>query len=131
MPLNTKQQIFAEKVLSGNFSKLMLLGNAGTGKTHTLVEVITQKALDNTSICIACPTHAALNIIREKFDEKVLSTGNISFCTVASLLSRFGFKTKFGDTAFSSPKATRLISYEIASDLISLFIKSCGVQTWL
>lgn len=113
MTLNYEQKKFAERVFAGDFLNLILSGEAGTGKTYTLAEIISELALQDKDICISAPTHAALNTIRAKFEDKVINTGNITFATVASILSRFGFRTKFGDTAFASPNAKRLQGYDL------------------
>lgn len=104
MSLNEQQLAFFNKVIEGNFKNLVLLGEAGTGKTYTLVETISYLAVvQEANIIVAAPTHSALETIKNKFDAEILDCGKIVFKTLASLLCRYGVRSSIGTTFFVEP----------------------------
>lgn len=105
--LNEQQQAFQELVLSGEAKQILLLGEAGTGKTYTIVDTILKLLETGKSVVVAAPTHAALNTIKSKMPLiEIFDSCKISFVTVASLLARYGVKSATGELYFRSPQPT-------------------------
>lgn len=105
--LNEQQQDFQKLVLSGEAKKILLLGEAGTGKTYTIIDTILKLLEAGKSVVVAAPTHAALNTIKSKMPlVELFEDYDISFVTVASLLARYGVKSATGEVYFRSPQPT-------------------------
>jgi hypothetical protein len=120
--LNTEQQGFYNKVVSGNFSKLLLTGEAGCGKTYVLTQALAELFRQGKNVLICAPTHLARINLLEKMPEDVRPY--IPTSTVASLLSRHGFNIGDGNIAFTAPKGDRVNGWEvIAIDEVSMLSK--------
>ena len=121
--LNDKQLEFYTKVVSGDFNKLLLCAEAGAGKTYVLTQALAQLHRMEKRVLLCAPTHLARVTLLNKMPEDVRPY--VETKTVASLLSRFGFATGDGGTAFSRPKADRLNGYDvIALDECSMIGKT-------
>lgn len=120
--LNTEQQAFYDQVVSGNFTKLLLTGEAGCGKTYVLTQALAELFRQGKNVLICAPTHLARINLLEKMPEDVRPY--IPTSTVASLLSRHGFNIGDGNIAFSAPKGDRVNGWEvIAIDEVSMLSK--------
>lgn len=121
--LNTKQQEFFNKVTSAKFTKLLLTGDAGCGKTYVLTQALAELFRQNKNVLLCAPTHLARINLLEKMPDDVRPY--IPTCTVASLLSRHGFNIGDGNIAFTSPKSDRLGGWDvIAIDEVSMLSKN-------
>jgi hypothetical protein len=109
--LNDEQSEVYMKIISKNFSKMLLLGEAGAGKTYVLTAALAQLHRQGAKVLLCAPTHLARQALLNKMPEDVRPF--IETKTVASLLSRFGFGTGDGNMAFSQPKRDRINSYEV------------------
>lgn len=88
--LNKKQAAFVAKVCfeqisSPTKSVYTLSGPAGTGKTSTLVELVSRFADYRKKILITAPTHKAVNVLTQKLEQAELK-GKFNACTVHSAL---------------------------------------------
>lgn len=120
--LNTEQQAFYDKVVSGSFTKLLLTGEAGCGKTYVLTQALAELFRQGKNVLICAPTHLARINLLEKMPEDVRPY--IPTSTVASLLSRHGFNIGDGNIAFTAPKGDRVNGWEvIAIDEVSMLSK--------
>jgi exodeoxyribonuclease V len=121
--LNDEQLEVYTRIVSGDFSKLLLMGEAGAGKTYVLTQALAALHRAGTKVLICAPTHLARITLLNKLPEDVRPY--IETRTVASLLSRFGFNTGDGGVGFSKPKADRLGKYQvIALDECSMIGKA-------
>lgn len=120
--LNKEQQGFYDKVTSGNFTKILLTGEAGCGKTYVLTQALAELFRQGKNVLICAPTHLARINLLDKMPEDVRPY--IPTCTVASLLSRHGFNIGDGNIAFTAPKGDRVDGWEvIAIDEVSMLSK--------
>jgi hypothetical protein len=120
--LNTEQQAFYNKVTSGDFTKLLLTGEAGCGKTYVLTQALAELFRQGKNVLLCAPTHLARINLLEKMPEDVRPY--IATSTVASLLSRHGFNIGDGNIAFTAPKGDRVNGWEvIAIDEVSMLSK--------
>lgn len=119
MKLNTKQAEFYDTVTSKKFSKILLTGEGGAGKTAVLTMAMADLFRQGTNLVIVAPTHLArLNLI-EKLPPDIRH--RVPTMTVAALLSRFGYDQGDGTTRFTAPSAKKLEEYElIAIDEVSM-----------
>ena len=109
--LNDEQLEVYMKLINKDFTKLLLMGEAGAGKTYVLTQALAQLHRQGTKVLLCAPTHLARITLLNKMPEDVRPY--IETRTVASLLGRFGFNTGDGGVAFSKPKADRLGGYEV------------------
>lgn len=122
MTLNAAQTDFFNAVVSLNFNKILLTGEAGCGKTYVLTQALAELFRQGHNVLLCAPTHLARVNLQAKMPEDVRHLMPTS--TVASLLSRFGFNTGDGSTGFSKPKADRLANWTvIAIDEVSMLGK--------
>jgi hypothetical protein len=119
LELNEGQTSFYYNVVNGKFTKLLLTGEAGTGKTFVLTQALAQAFRDKKRVVLCAPTHLARVNLVNKLPEDVRPY--VETKTVASLLSRVGFSIGDGTTGFSSPKGDKLGGYDIiAIDEVSM-----------
>lgn len=112
--LNLKQKVLFETISTLNFKKVLRVeGAGGTGKTFTVAQAV--KYLLNVNpdlkICVSTVTHQALANIRGKIDPEI--TGYLTFCTVASLLSKFMFSPSLGQVAMSQGNLGKASSFDL------------------
>lgn len=108
--MNPEQQLLSEKIVSQDFNKLLILGEAGTGKTYTLCKSLSEVVRGGYNNLVLCaPTHLAKLNILEKIDEDVRHLVETS--TVASLLLKFGIDKEDGSTQFTSGKVDKVNKY--------------------
>ncbi len=120
--LNSKQQGFYDRIVSGDFTKLLLTGEAGCGKTYVLTQALAELFRQGKNVLICAPTHLARINLLEKMPEDVRPY--IPTATVASLLARHGFNVGDGNIAFTAPKGDRVNGWEvIAIDEVSMLSK--------
>ena len=123
LKLNDEQLEFYIKATNGDFTKLLLMGEAGAGKTYVLTQALAQLHRQGARVLLCAPTHLARITLLNKMPEDVRPY--IETKTVASLLGRFGFSTGDGGVGFSKPKADRLGGYDaIALDECSMIGKA-------
>lgn len=117
--LNTQQSTFYDRVVAQDFSKILLTGEAGTGKTFCLTLAMADLFRRGHNVVIVAPTHLArLNLI-EKLPLDIRH--RVPTMTVASLLKRFGFDRGDGTTQFTAPSGERLKDFDvIAIDEVSM-----------
>lgn len=119
LSLNDTQIELFTKVVGGDYTKLLLTGEAGTGKTYVLTQALAQLHRMGKKVVICAPTHLARVNLQNKLPEDVRPY--IETRTVASLLARFAFSTGDGGLGFSRPKADKLGGYDvIAIDEVSM-----------
>jgi ATP-dependent exoDNAse (exonuclease V) alpha subunit len=109
--LNAEQQNFSDMILGGAWSRVLLTGEGGAGKTFALCSVISELARQGKKVLASAPTHLAKNGLAEKMDEDVRHL--IEARTVASLLKQIGFKTDLGGTAFGNPDPSGIAEYDV------------------
>jgi hypothetical protein len=109
--LNAEQREFYDKIVSQDFSKILLTGEAGCGKTYVLTQALAQLFREGVKVLLCAPTHMARINLQTKMPEDVRPYMPTS--TVASLLSRHGFQTGDGSTAFTRPKTDRLANWQV------------------
>jgi hypothetical protein len=124
MALNPGQQALYDKVVSMDFSKMLLLGEPGSGKTFCLCSALSELVRrGTTNVVLSAPTHLARLNILEKLDPDVRHL--VETATVASLLSKFGILKDDGTTQFTAGSADRLDRYSlIALDEASMISES-------
>jgi hypothetical protein len=112
--LNLKQQLLFETITTLSFPKVLRVeGAGGTGKTFT-VAMAAKYLLDinpEINICVSTVTHQALANIKGKIEPEVAT--KLTFCTVASLLSKFMFSPALGTMALSGGNAGRASSFDL------------------
>jgi hypothetical protein len=109
--LNPEQLEVYTKIVSCDFDKLLLMGEAGAGKTYVLTQALAQLHRMEKRVLLCAPTHLARITLLNKMPEDVRPY--VETKTVASLLGRFGFNTGDGGVGFSKPKADRLGGYNV------------------
>ena len=109
--LNSEQLEVYTKVVSGDFNKLLLMGEAGAGKTYVLTQALAQLYRMEKRVLLCTPTHLARITLLNKMPDDVRPY--VETKTVASLLGRFGFNTGDGRVGFSKPKADRMGGYDV------------------
>lgn len=112
MKLNAEQQQLFDKITTASFSKLLVVGEAGSGKTFSICKSVSELVRQGVEGVVLCaPTHLArLNIVN-KLDSDVRHLVDTS--TVASLLMKFGIETDDGTTHFTAGKLDRIDKYKI------------------
>lgn len=119
MELTQQQQQFFDRVTNLDFTKVLLTGEGGTGKTFVLVKSLEVLIEAGINVLVCAPTHMARMNLLDKFSPEVRH--RVQNKTVASALKRFGFKTSEGTTAFSAGTGDFLNSYDvIAVDEVSM-----------
>lgn len=109
--LNPEQLEVYTKLVSGDFNKLLLMGEAGAGKTYVLTQALAQLHRMEKRVLLCAPTHLARITLLNKMPDDVRPY--VETKTVASLLGRFGFNTGDGRVGFSKPKADRMGGYDV------------------
>lgn len=110
--LNSEQQPLFEKIVGLQFNKLLLLGNAGCGKTYVLCKALSELVRrGNLSLVLCAPTHLARLNILGKLDPDVQHLAET--CTVASLLSKFGVDSNDGTVRFTAGNTNRVEDYKL------------------
>ena len=104
MNLTSYQQQVFDRIHQSDNDIITLRGFAGTGKTHTAVDIIKSYINQNKKVCVGAPTAAALGVIKSKLKE--FKHTPIEFKTVASLLKTPVEQVKIGD----------MISYHLNED---------------
>lgn len=94
MKLTDTQQIIYDHTTSEDLRYTspvtVIRGFAGTGKTHTISEVVKGiTAHPNSAVIVAAPTAAALSVVKAKTPEPTHQRSAIRFRTVAQLSSQF------------------------------------------
>ena len=112
MAFNPEQQTLYDRVVGMDFNKLLLLGNAGSGKSFILCKALSQVVRSgNNNIILCAPTHLArLNLVK-KLDKDV--SHMVETATVASLLLKFGIQQEDGTVQFSAGKMDKIDKYSI------------------
>lgn len=95
MNLTSYQQQVFDRIHQSDDDIITLRGFAGTGKTHTAVDIIKSYINQNKKVCVGAPTAAALGVIKSKLKE--FKHTPIEFKTVASLLKTPVEQVKIGD----------------------------------
>ena len=109
--LNQLQRAFFNRVVTGSFDKLLLTGEAGTGKTFVLSMAVKALTDADLNVCVAAPTHLArLNLIARLPAEAVCK---VTAITVASVLSKFGYDQGDGSTRFTEANGRHLAKYDV------------------
>lgn len=122
MTLNTAQKAFFNQVVSLNFNKILLTGEAGCGKTYVLTQALAELHRQGVKVLLCAPTHLARVNLQAKMPVDVRHEMPTS--TVASLLSRHGFNIGDGSVGFTRPKADRVANWQvIAIDEVSMLGK--------
>lgn len=112
LSLNPEQQAFYDKVVALDFSKILLLGAGGAGKSVVLCKAISELVrTGNDNVVVCAPTHLARLNILNKMDADVKHM--VETCTVASLLLKFGIDKDDGTTQFTSAKVDRANKYRL------------------
>ena len=109
MTLNAAQQQFFDRVVTGRFDKLLLTGEAGTGKTFVLTQVVSALADAGIRLVVAAPTHLA----RLALVSKLPPDSGVEAITVAALLAKFGYDPGDGSTRFTEASSKNLSKYEV------------------
>lgn len=94
MKLTDTQQVIYDHTTSEDLHHTtpvtVIRGFAGTGKTHTISEVVKGiTAHPNSAVIVAAPTAAALSVVKAKTPEPTHHRSAIRFRTVAQLTSMF------------------------------------------
>ena len=133
MSLTESQQSIYNELQNFVFNKneniILLNASAGTGKTYIL-SVLTKNLLKRQlKICIACPTHVALNIIQDKVNSFLLNQEitedmkkNLSFQTIHQLLRYTPSVDKDGITKF-----TRELNYKLKLKYDLVIFDECSM----
>lgn len=124
MSLNTEQQALYDKIVGQSFSKLLVLGAGGVGKSYLLCKAMSELARSGmTNMVLCAPTHLARLNIHNKLDSDVRHL--IETSTVASLLLKFGITQEDGTTQFTAGKIDKIDKYSvIALDECSMISES-------
>ncbi len=124
MSLNSEQQTLYDKIVDQSFSKLLVLGAGGVGKSYLLCKAMSQLARSGmTNMVLCAPTHLARLNIHSKLDSDVSHL--IETSTVASLLLKFGIYQDDGTTQFTAGKIDKIDKYSvIALDECSMISES-------
>lgn len=114
MQLNTEQSHLYDKVTSLQFNKLLLLGEAGSGKSFCLCKAVSELIRNGQPGLVLCaPTHIARLNLLDKLDKDVAHLAEAT--TVASLLLKYGVDTDEGTVQFTSGKLDRINKYKIVA----------------
>jgi ATP-dependent exoDNAse (exonuclease V) alpha subunit len=109
---NPEQQALYDKVVDQDFSKLLILGEAGTGKTFSLCKAVSELARRGTEGMVICaPTHLARLNLHGKLDKDIAHI--VETTTVASLLLKFGIQRDDGTVHFTAGKLDKIDKYSV------------------
>jgi len=112
LTLNPGQQDLYDKIVDQHFSKLLVLGAGGVGKSATLCAAMSQLARNGLQNMVLCaPTHLARLNIHDKLDADVRHM--VETVTVASLLLKFGIQREDGTVQFTAGKMDKIDKYSI------------------
>lgn len=112
LTLNAEQQVLYDKIVDQSFSKLLVLGEGGVGKSATLCAAMSELARQGVTNMVLCaPTHLARLNIHSKLDKDVAHL--IETTTVASLLLKFGIQRDDGSVQFTAGKMDRIDTYSV------------------
>lgn len=112
LTLNPEQQELYDKIVNQDFSKLLVLGAGGVGKSAVLCAAMSQLARDGVESMVLCaPTHLARLNIHSKLNKDVQH--KIETITVASLLLKFGIQREDGTVQFTAGKMDKIDQYSI------------------
>jgi hypothetical protein len=112
LTLNPGQQSLYEKIVNLDFSKLLVLGAGGVGKSATLCAAMSQLARNGVENMVLCaPTHIARLNIYDRLDKDVAH--GIETLTVASLLLKFGIQKEDGTVQFTAGKMDKIDKYSV------------------
>lgn len=110
--LNDEQQQFFDRVTSLDFDKLLLMGEAGTGKTASMASAVSELVRRGTpNVAVCAPTHLARLNLLKKMDADVQHL--VETMTVASLLLKFGIQKDDGSTQFTAGKKDKVDKYNL------------------
>lgn len=112
LTLNPGQQILYDKIVNQEFSKILVLGAGGVGKSAVLCAAMSQLARNGmTNMVLCAPTHLARLNIHSKLDKDVQHL--IETVTVASLLLKFGIQRDDGTVQFTAGKIDKIDKYSV------------------
>ncbi len=112
MTLNSGQQALYDKIVDQDFSKLLVLGDGGVGKSHVLCSAMSELARQGVMNMVLCaPTHLARLNIHSKLDKDVQHL--VETVTVASLLLKFGIQRDDGTVQFTAGKMDKINKYSV------------------
>lgn len=112
MTFNAEQQALYDRVTSLGFSKLLVLGPGGTGKSYSLCKAISEVVRAGTKDVILCaPTHMARLNLLGKLDSDVQHL--VETATVASLLQKFAIDREDGTKQFTQGKGDKIDDYTL------------------
>jgi hypothetical protein len=112
LTLNPGQQALYDKIVDQHFSKMLVLGAGGVGKSATLCAAMSQLARNGVENMVLCaPTHLARLNIHDKLDADVRHL--IETVTVASLLLKFGIQSDDGSVHFTAGKLDKIDKYSV------------------
>jgi ATP-dependent exoDNAse (exonuclease V) alpha subunit len=110
--LNDEQQEFYDRVTSLDFDKLLLVGEAGSGKTACMASAVSELVRRGTpNVAVCAPTHLARLNLLKKMDADVQHL--VETMTVASLLLKFGIQKDDGSTQFTAGKKDKVDKYKL------------------
>jgi hypothetical protein len=112
LTLNPGQQDLYDRIVDQHFSKMLVLGAGGVGKSATLCAAMSQLARNGLQNMVLCaPTHLARLNIHDKLDADVRHM--IETVTVASLLLKFGIQSDDGSVHFTAGKLDKIDKYSV------------------
>lgn len=112
LALNPEQGVLYEKIVSQKFSKILVLGSGGVGKTFCLCAAVSELARRGTNNMVLCaPTHLARLNIHAKLDKDIRHL--VETTTVASLLLKFGIQKDDGTLQFTAGKLDKINKYSV------------------
>ena len=112
LTLNPGQQALYDKIVNQSFSKLLVLGSGGVGKSSALCAAMSELARQGmTNMVLCAPTHLARLNITSKLDKDVAHL--IETSTVASLLLKFGIQKDDGTVQFTAGKLDKIDKFSI------------------
>lgn len=110
--LNDEQQEFYDRVTFLDFDKLLLIGEAGSGKTACMASAVSELVRRGTpNVAVCAPTHLARLNLLKKMDADVQHL--VETMTVASLLLKFGVQKDDGSTQFTAGKKDKVDKYKL------------------
>ena len=110
--LNPGQQLLYDRIVDQSFSKMLVLGAGGVGKSAVLCAAMSQLARNGMMNMVLCaPTHLARLNIHSKLDPDVQHL--IETVTVASLLLKFGIQRDDGTVQFTAGKIDKIDKYSV------------------
>lgn len=117
--LHSEQRNFVDEVLASPRGCYLLKGGAGTGKTHTVSQLIRElKGIEpNLNVVMTAPTTTAVKVLKDFIEEDSTFTDFIEACTIHSLLELI-VKNKGGSTILEKNKnykkrTARILQYDV------------------